>query len=248
MPGSQTGLILSLAEKLDTLSGIFSAGLIPSGDKDPYALRRAAIGIIRIIIEKKLDLDLLPLIQSAMKGLHHDFDHSVTVTGVFDFILERLKGYSLDRGYKPDEFESVLALRCDNLLDFDSRLQAVRVFRELPEAESLAAANKRIRNILKKAGGEQIGQINEKQLMEAEEIDLWRQTEIASEAIEPLLDQRDYTDSLRKLAILREPVDAFFDHVMVMAEDPALRANRLSLLADMEKLFSQIADISKLQS
>jgi len=211
-------------------------------------LRRAAIGVIRIIIEKKLDLDLLPLIQSAIKELPHNFDHSATVAAVFDFILERLKGYSLDRGYKPDEFESVLSLRCDNLLDFDSRLQAVKAFRELPEAESLAAANKRIRNILKKSEGEQIGEINEKLLMEAEEQNLWRRTAAAAEAIEPLIDQRDYTDSLRKLAILRKPVDAFFDHVMVMAEDPALCANRLALLANMEKLFSQIADISKLQS
>jgi glycyl-tRNA synthetase beta chain len=248
LPASQTGQVLSLAEKLDTLTGIFSAGLIPSGDKDPYALRRAALGVVRIAIEKGLEFDLPETLGHALAAYHHAFDRDATQKAVLDFIHERLKSYSLDKGYTPDEFEAVLGVAPGSLHDFARRLSAVAEFRQLPEAESLAAANKRIRNILRKAEGETVGNVDDQLLAEPAEQALFAAAQQARTDTLYQLESRDYTGALQRLAQLRPEVDAFFDSVMVMAEDPAVRQNRLGLLALLEGLFLDIADISKLQS
>ncbi|BBA33252.1 glycyl-tRNA synthetase subunit beta [Methylocaldum marinum] len=247
LPQTATGLMLALAEKIDTLTGIFSAGLIPTGDKDPYALRRAALGAIRILLEAELDLDLPELLDSALAQFTHPFDAETVHANVYDFILERLRGNCLERGIRHDEFEAVLAVRPGRLPDFDSRLKAVGEFRRLAEAESLSAANKRIRNILRKAEEEVVANVDDQVLTEAEEKHLLEAARQAKEDILPLLHERDYTAALCRLAQLRETVDAFFDRVMVMTEDAELRRNRLGLLAIVEGLFLNIADISKLQ-
>ena len=247
LPATQTGQMLALAEKLDTLTGIFSAGLIPTGDKDPYALRRAALGAIRILIECGLDLELTTLLTFALEPYTHTFDREATFKAVHEFILDRLKGYCLERGFSFDEFDAVLAVQPTRLLDFQSRLQAVQTFRNLPEAESLAAANKRIRNILRKAEEEVVANVDDHGLVEPQEKALLQAARDAREDVLPLLQDRDYTAALRRLAGLCDSVDAFFDGVMVMADDPVLRRNRLGLLAIVEGLFLDIADISKLQ-
>ncbi len=247
LPECQTGQVLALAEKLDTLCGIFSAGLIPTGDKDPYALRRATIGILRIILEKQLNLDLIELIEKSCGQFSHSFDREKTQKQLLTFCLERLKGLFLEEGFSADELDAVLSVHPTSPLDFEERLQAVKSFRSLPEAESLAAANKRIRNILRKAGALSQQEIDAEQLIEAAEKQLWEQTKIASEAVTPLLAQHDYNAALKRLAQLRETTDQFFDQVMVMADDETVRNNRLTLLSITGNLFLSIADISKLQ-
>ncbi len=246
IPPSQTGKILSIAEKMDTLTGIFSAGLIPTGDKDPYALRRATLGILRIIIEGELPLNIIDLLDESLTLFSHKFDLNATHKLVKDFIYERLRHYNLEQGYTADEIAAVMAVLPEQPLDFQERLKAVKAFRKLPEAESLASANKRIRNILKKADTEinkSIGILVEKQ-----ELQLLASARDTEEDIKPLLAQHDYQAALARLAKLRDDVDAFFDHVLVMCEDPQLRAKRLGLLTMVSGLFLQIADISKLQS
>nr|WP_305910272.1 glycine--tRNA ligase subunit beta [Methylomarinum sp. Ch1-1]MDP4522116.1 glycine--tRNA ligase subunit beta [Methylomarinum sp. Ch1-1] len=245
-PTTQTGQVVSIAEKIDTLCGIFSAGLIPTGDKDPYALRRATLGILRIIIENKLDLDVIDLIDVALAQFSHDFDKSATRQILSDFVFDRLKGYCLDKGYRADEFEAVISVKPGKPLDFMQRLQAVKDFRQLPEAESLAAANKRIINILKKADGNVAKQIGT--LVEAQEKQLLADANAAEADITPLLNNKNYQAALYRLAQLRKPVDAFFDHVMVNTEDQELRSSRLALLAMLSDQFLKIADVSKLQS
>jgi glycyl-tRNA synthetase beta chain len=247
LPETRAGLILALAEKVDTLAGIFSAGLIPTGDKDPYALRRAALGAIRILIERKLDLDVPDLLDFALDQYTHGFDSEAATQHVHGFMLERLRGYFLDRDYRHDEFEAVLAVWPGSLVDFESRLQAVREFRTLPEAESLAAANKRIRNLLRKAGEEVAATVDDGNLSDPAEKALLGAAREARQDVLPRLAERDYTGALRRLAALRETVDGFFDGVMVMVEDDSLRRNRLGLLAIVEGLFLDIADVSKLQ-
>ena len=247
LPQSQTGSILSLAEKIDTLSGIFAAGLIPSGDKDPYALRRAALGILRIIIEKKLDLDLTSLLNKALNQFPHELFSEMLQTNIADFVKDRYRGYCLDRGYKHDEFDAIVSIDPNHLLDLEMRLDAVRQFRTLPAAESLAAANKRIRNILRKSEADFEHSIDERLFIEVEEIDLMRAAKSAVTDIAPFMSAHDYTAALTRLGEMREPVDLFFDKVMVMSEDLNLRRNRLGLLAKVQALFLQIADISKLQ-
>lgn len=244
LPDTETGQMLSIADKIDTLTGIFSAGLIPTGDKDPYALRRACLGIIRIIIEKQLNLNIIELFNTSLKQFKHQFDFSKTQKRVNDFYFERLKGYCLDKGYSSDEYESVRAIHPGNPLDFIARLQAVQSFKKLPEAESLAAANKRIRNILRKSETAPAATITG--LVEDQEQNLYKVAQHAKDTITPLLQQRDYQAALNNLASLRTDVDAFFDHVMVNCEDPTLRASRLGLLNLLAELFLQIADISRL--
>jgi glycyl-tRNA synthetase beta chain len=244
-PNSDIGCVVALAEKIDTLAGIFSAGLIPTGDKDPYALRRAALGVLRILIEHNLQLDIHALTNFALSLFEHEFDKAKTQTLVTDFIFERLKGYCLDKGFTADEFEAVLAVNPTEPLDFMQRLQAVKAFRQLPEAESLAAANKRILNILKKSDSpaETVGN-----LVEAVEVELLKLAKKSATDIKPLLEKRDYQATLNRLAELKQPVDAFFDGVMVNCEDLELRANRLALLNLLSQQFLMCADISKLQS
>ena len=243
---SQTGQILAIAEKIDTLTGIFSAGLIPTGDKDPYALRRAALGTLRTLIENNLTLDIRELIAFSLTLFTHSFNVESTQTAVIDFVFDRLKGYCLDKGYSADEFDAVMTVRPVDPLDFMQRLAAVKAFRRLPEAESLAAANKRIRNILKKSESSAAAIVGA--LVEPAELQLLDSANLAAVAIAPLLAQHDYTATLTRLAALRNDVDAFFDSVMVMCDDLDLRANRLALLNMLSEQFLTCADISKLQS
>lgn len=243
---SSTGQVLSIAEKIDTLSGIFSAGLIPSGDKDPYALRRAALGALRTIIENKLEINLIACLDFALQQFTHEFDVQKTRKLLITFTYERLKGYSLEHSYTADEYAAVLAILPPEPYDFQRRLQAVQKFRALPEAESLAAANKRIANILKKSADQASATIG--QLVEPAEISLLASAEQAEKDVTPLLAAADYQAALNRLADLRTDVDRFFDDVMVMCDDLELRASRLALLTKLSTLFLQIADISKLQS
>jgi len=243
---SPLGQVLAIAEKIDTLTGIFSAGLIPTGDKDPYALRRAALGTLRTMIENGLSLNIPELCTFALEQFSHSFDNAATHTAVVDFIFERLKGYCLDKGYTADEFDAVMALAPAEPLDFMQRLAAVKAFRTLPEADSLAAANKRIRNILKKSETAPATHIGA--LVEPQEQALHQAALQAAEDIKPLLARRDYQAVLNRLAGLRVTVDAFFDHVMVMCDDLELRANRLALLNLLSEQFLTCADIARLQS
>ncbi|MDO9423963.1 MAG: glycine--tRNA ligase subunit beta [Methylobacter sp.] len=267
--GSTTGQILAIAEKIDTLVGIFSVGLIPTGDKDPYALRRAALGILRTVIENELNINIIELTefasaqiaplqrcetQSVSGGIptqsvgtmNQTAEQSATADRVIDFIFDRLKGYCLDHSYTADEFDAVIAVTPAEPLDFMQRLQAVKAFRQLPEATSLAAANKRIRNILKKSDTPPAASIGV--LLEPQEKQLLQAGLQSAEDIKPLLAQRDYQATLNRLADLRNDVDAFFDQVMVMTDDLELRANRLALLNLLSEQFLTCADISKLQS
>ena len=254
---SATGQILAIAEKIDTLTGIFSAGLIPTGDKDPYALRRAALGVLRTIIENGLTLDISTLIDFAYDQNERYLQKDALITSgrngrprtailVEDFVFDRLKGYCLDKGYSADEFDAVMTVKPADPLDFMQRLAAVKAFRQLPEAESLAAANKRIRNILKKSESPAATTIGT--LVETAELQLLNSANQAAVSIAPLLAQHDYTATLTRLAALRHDVDAFFDSVMVMCDDLPLRANRLALLNMLSEQFLTCADISKLQS
>jgi len=244
--GSTTGQVLAIAEKIDTLVGIFAVGLIPTGDKDPYALRRAALGILRTIIENKLNINIIELTEFAGAQIKTTSDQSGTSDRVIDFIFDRLKGYCLDQGYTADEFDAVITVTPAEPLDFMQRLQAVKAFRQLPEAESLAAANKRIRNILKKSESQPAASVGA--LLEPQEKQLLQAALQSADDIQPLLAQRNYQATLNRLAGLRNDVDAFFDHVMVMTDDLDLRANRLALLNLLSEQFLTCADISKLQS
>ncbi|MEW5838548.1 MAG: glycine--tRNA ligase subunit beta [Pseudomonadota bacterium] len=249
LPATAVGQALALAERLDTLIGIFTvAGMEPSGSKDPFALRRAALGVLRILIEKNLDVDMLALLQFAHATNFAKFDQPSQdeTVPLFDFMLDRLRAYALDRGIRADVFESVLATRPTRPLDFERRAQAVNAFLALPQAEALAAANKRISNILKKVEGELPTTITEALLLEPAERELAAQVLQLEAELAPLFGAGDYAAALGKLAHLREPVDAFFDNVMVMADDAALRDNRLALLNRMRALFLKVADISLL--
>ncbi len=243
---STIGQVLAIAEKLDTLTGIFSAGLIPTGDKDPYALRRAALGTLRTMIENNLSLNIPELCAFALEQFAHSFDKTATHTAVVEFIFDRLKGYCLDKGYSADEFDAVMTLAPAEPLDFMQRIAAVKAFRQLPEADSLAAANKRIRNILKKSDSAPAANVGK--LVEASEIALLAAAEQSAQDIQPLLAQHDYQATLNRLASLREVVDAFFDNVMVMTDDAELRASRLALLNLLSEQFLTCADLAKLQS
>jgi glycyl-tRNA synthetase beta chain len=247
LPSSATGQALAMAERLDTLTGIFALGQKPTGDRDPFGLRRSALGILRILIEKQLDLDLRALIDTAAQLLPADVKTTAVTRELFAFMMERLRSYYLDAGYDSHTFAAVLARQPVRPLDFDQRMQAVKAFRKLPEADSLAAANKRIRNILRKAGTDIANSWDRKLLQEPAEQALAAAVDDMETTVRPLFEQRAYTDALCKLAALQAPVDAFFDQVMVMADDTRLRDNRLALLHSLSAMFLQVADISLLQ-
>jgi len=236
LPASVDGQILALADKLDTMIGVFSIGKKPTGNRDPFALRRAALGVVRILIECNIDIDLRALVDDE----------------VFAYICERLRRYFLDRDstLATETFDAVLARKPVSLVDFDRRLIAVQSFIKLDEAASLAAANKRIANILRKAGddsGEVRGSdVDENLLQEPAELALFSALTSASDTVQPLLVEHRYTETLRALASLREPIDVFFDDVMVMADDAAIKNNRLALLGNLRALFLDVADISRL--
>jgi glycyl-tRNA synthetase beta chain len=240
--------VLALADRLDSLVGIFAIGQQPSGDKDPFALRRAALGVVRICIEKELDIDLQALLQTAAATFDTSVNAASATAEVFGYVMDRLRAYYQESGVEVDLIDAVLATRPTRLLDFHRRIQACRVFRQLPEAESLAAANKRIGNILKKTDQIIPGKVDADCLVDDAEKLLAEQLDNMSTAVLALMEAGDYTAALKQLAGLRENVDAFFDQVMVMVDDDTLRANRLSLLQNLSKLFLRVADLSRLQN
>ena len=246
LPGTLTGAAVALADKLDTLAGIFGIGMLPTGSKDPYALRRAALGVLRILIEKKLDLDLHTVLQSAINQYGTVVKSDGLVDQVQDFIFDRLRARYEDEGIDVAVYQSVRSVQPHSPLDFDQRVQAVQAFRRLPEAEALAAANKRVANILAKADGELPGEIDQTLLSEAAEQALAAAVTAAEAAVAPLARQRQYDATLNRLAELRDPVDAFFDQVLVNVDDAQVKANRYALLARLRGLFLGVADISLL--
>lgn len=249
LPASLDGQILSVADRLDTLAGVFAIGKKPSGNRDPFGLRRAALGIIRVLVECDLDLDLKALIAVAVDAQPQNAEQEDDVgADVYAFITERLRRYFLDRdaALATETFDAVLARSPASLVDFERRLGAVQSFIALDAASSLAAANKRVANILRKAEIESAGEVKQKLLTEPAEVALAEAVTSATVAVKPLLEARQYTEALSALASLRDPVDKFFDDVMVMADDKATRDNRLALLGQMRALFLDVADISRL--
>lgn len=249
LPESTGGQILAVAEKLDTLAGIFSIGKKPSGNRDPFGLRRAALGIVRILVERSIDIDLRESIRRAVaEQPSGKIDADELAADLYDFIAERLRRYFLDRDEKlaPETFEAVLARQPASLVDFDRRLAAVQTFSRLEQAESLAAANKRIANILRKAGDPEGLTVNPKLFELDAEKALHNALENARDKVTPMLRERRYAQALNELADLRDPVDRFFDDVMVMADEQAVQNNRLALLSELRALFLDVADISRL--
>jgi glycyl-tRNA synthetase beta chain len=276
LPATRAGIAVAIADKLDTLAGIFAIGGKPTGTKDPFGLRRAALGLQRILIEKGLDLDLRSAIGKALAAVHADIARlrigSVTTTAtaasdtdassvkqsdeIYDFLMERLRAYYLERtgapaapgtaSVTPEMFDAVLAARPASPVDFDARLKALSTFMGLPESVSLTAANKRIANILRKAPDEAQREVDVSRLRETAEVRLYDSMRGLRDSVAAATQRREYTAALGQLAQLRPAVDAFFDQVMVMDEDRELRANRLGLLAQLQGLFSGIADLSRL--
>jgi glycyl-tRNA synthetase beta chain len=249
LPASVDGQILAVADKLDSLAGIFSIGKKPSGNRDPFGLRRSALGIVRVLIECDLDVDLKALIGEAVAAQPEGkIEKAELCEALYTYITERLRRYFLDRdtALATETFDAVLARSPSSLVDFGRRLDAVQAFIKLDAAASLAAANKRIANILRQADGDGIAAVKEKLLTDEAESALWASLGETTTIVRPLLDAGDYTKALTELARLRAPVDRFFDDVMVMADDEALRNNRLALLGELRGLFLDVADISRL--
>ena len=241
---SALGRLLAVCERLDTLVGGFAAGMRPSGNKDPFALRRAALGLARTLIEGDVDFDLLAALRQACTGLPADLD--VDPIEVMDFIYERLRSYFEEQRVPPAQLDAVLAVRPDSLVDLRRRLAAIAAFVQLPDAGALAAANKRIRNILRKSDAAPASSVDAGLLQEEAEKHLGQAVDAAVVETDAALARRDYVAVLRRLADLRAAVDSFFDAVMVNAEDPALRANRLALLQRLADRFLAVADVSAL--
>ncbi len=247
LPSTKTGLAVAIADKLDTLVGIFGINQPPTGSKDPFGLRRAAIGLLRIIIEKELALDINVLSQQAVNAYGSKLSNANTVNEVFEFLLGRYRAMYEEQGIAVDVIQAVQTLKPAQPLDFDRRIKAVANFRNLAEAEALAAANKRVANILSKDGVTVTGGVDNSLLSEAAEQALAAQVASLQTQLSPLFAAGDYTPALSALAALRAPIDQFFDSVMVNAEDAAIRQNRLNLLASLRELFLKTADISQLQ-
>ena len=243
IPGTPTGRAVALADKLDTLTGIFGIGSAPTGDKDPYALRRAALGCLRICIEADAPLDLASALETAAAG-HGSRISAEAAAQVFDFMLERARGYFTDRGWRPDVVESVLMTRPATPREMARRIKAVEAFLELPESAALAGANKRIGNLLRKVGGIPVGAADAALLVEPAEQALARELAQASAETAEAAGQGDYVRYLARLARLHAPVNAFFDGVLVMVDDERLRTARLQLLRDLRALFLRVADLS----
>ncbi len=246
LPKSLVASAVALADKFDTLTGIFGIGQAPKGSADPFALRRAALGALRIIVEKNLPLDLEDLVKKSAALFGDKLTNQNVVADVVDFMLGRFRAWYQDEGIAVDVIQAVLARRPTRPADFDARVRAVSHFRTLDSAEALAAANKRVSNILAKADAA-IGEINLTACVEPAEKALAEAVLALRTEVQPLIAQGDYTAVLDKLANLRAPVDSFFDNVMVNAEDPVLRQNRLAILNTLQGLFLQVADISVLQ-
>ncbi len=249
LPRNHTGTVLALADKLETLVGLFGIGQLPTGDKDPFALRRHALGVIRILVEKNLPLAVPALVEAAMGAFPEGMlTHASLKDDLQHFMYERLTGSLREQGYSAQEVDAVIALRPAPWGDIPKRLAAVRSFAALPEAESLAAANKRVGNILKKVEGELPTAVDTALLKEAAEQALAAALADVQPQADTLFEQHDYAGSLKALAALKGPVDAFFDSVMVNAEDAALRANRQALLNRLHAAMNRVADLSRLAS
>ena len=247
LPGSTIGSVVAIADKIDSLVGIFGISQAPKGDKDPFALRRAAIGLIRIIIEKQLDLDLSDLIGEATKLFADKLSNKTTELDVIDFVMGRFRAYYQEKGIAVDVIQSVLVKKPTAPLDFDKRVAAVNYFGGLEQAATLAAANKRVGNILAKFDGDLFAKFNRDLATEAAEIELATVYATISEKVKPLVAVKDYQSALAELAMLKTPIDTFFDSVMVMADDEQVKINRLTLLNEIRNSFFAIADISVLQ-
>lgn len=245
VPDDNVAASVALADKLDTLVGIFGIGLLPTGEKDPFALRRHALGALRILLEKQLPLDLMQLLELTHAQFPREMLADSVAVDVHGFMLDRLRGYLREHGFSPDEIESVLSQSPTRIDLVMPRLKAVREFRQLPEAESLSAANKRIRNILKKV--QDVSTVPELALLqEPAEKKLFAAVNKLLPEVDSLVEAEDYADALKLLAGVRADVDVFFDEVMVMTEEPMTRKNRLALLAQLEQLMNRVADISRL--
>ena len=247
LPSNPIACALAIADKMDTLAGIFGIGQHPKGDKDPFALRRAALGVLRIIVEKNLPLDLQTLTEEAVRLYGSKLSNAKVVDEVIDFMLGRFRAWYQDEGYTVDTIQAVLARRPTRPADFDARMKAVSHFRTLDAAATLAAANKRVSNILAKSSEPLNDSVQASLLKENEEIKLATYVAALSSKLQPYFAEGRYQEALIELAELRETVDNFFDKVMVNAEDRAVRINRLTLLAKLRELFLQVADISLLQ-
>ncbi len=246
LPTTLTGAAVAVADKLDTLVGIFGIGMLPTGSKDPYALRRAALGILRILIEKNLDVDMSELVAMAIAQYDDKIDSKGLAASVQDFIFDRLRARYEDAGIDVAVYQAVRALHPMSPLDFDQRVQAVQAFRALPEAQALAAVNKRVSNLLGKHDAAPAVAVQARYFDSPAEFALYAALKQAQQAVEPLAANRQYSETLARLASLHEPVDAFFVAVMVNADDADVRANRHALLAQLRGLFLGVADISVL--
>ncbi len=248
LPQTPTGIAVSMADKLDTIAGIFSIGQKPSGTRDPFGLRRAALGVLRICVERKLDIDLYQLVETAVAQQPIPAP-AETVEEIWAYLMERLRGSYLeatDQGVTTEMFDAVLGSRSHSPLDIDLRLDALKSFLALPEAQALSAANKRIANILRKVPEAVSGAVSTDRLQDPAERALFEHVIATERGVNPLLARREYAAALSHLAGLREDVDRFFDGVMVMADDAEVRANRLALLSRLRSVFLQIADLSRL--
>ncbi len=247
LPATQTGTLIALADRLDSLVGLFGLGQIPTGSKDPFALRRASLGVLRILVEKEINIDLGTLIDWAIEGNWQTAPKADTKATLIEYMLDRFSAWYADEHIPTGVFQAVRALGVTNALDVNRRVKAVFEFSKLDAAESLAAANKRVSNILAKNGGDAVtADVNNALLAQAEEKALAEQVAAKQAAVAPLMAAGDYSAALTELAGLRESVDAFFDNVMVMADDEAVKNNRLALLKQLQGLFIGIADISVL--
>ncbi|WP_145524589.1 glycine--tRNA ligase subunit beta [Yersinia vastinensis] len=247
LPSNPVACALAIADKMDTLAGIFGIGQHPKGDKDPFALRRAALGVLRIIVEKNLPLDLQTLTEEAVRLYGTKLTNTKAVDEVVEFMLGRFRAWYQEAGYSVDTIQAVLARRPTRPADFDARVKAVTYFRTLDAAAALAAANKRVSNILAKSTDTLKDRVNAAVLKEPAELQFATHLIVLRDQLAPLFADGRYQEALVELAALRENVDAFFDNVMVMVEDDAVRVNRLTLLSKLRELFLQVADISLLQ-
>jgi glycyl-tRNA synthetase beta chain len=248
VPNTTLGCILAITDRLDTLVGAFGINQIPTGDKDPLGLRRAALGVLRILIENKIDLDLQTLVDNAYKAYTHPLKNKETIPQVLNFMLERLKPWYQDQLISPDVIAAVNALHITKPFDMHRRILAVQVFKNLPEAAALSIANKRVSNILSKYEETISAKTIDSNLFE-NDIEATLATQIANmhDSISSLSNKGDYPEILTKLASLREPVDQYFDKILVMADNKSLRENRLLLLKQLRGLFLHVADIALLQ-
>ncbi len=246
LPRAPVATAVALADKLEALAGMFGIGNIPTGDKDPFGLRRAGIGVLRIVMEKRLPLGLSQLIALAFKAFDGVPAFIASPAELSAFMYERMRAYLREQGYSANQVEAVLCLRPDRIDLVPAQMQAIRTFAALPEAEALASANKRIGNILRKSESEAAAAVDRALLGEGAESDLYKTVQKLMPVVSAHVERGDYTAALRELASARSSVDRFFDDVMVMADDPLIRANRLALLRGLSSAMNQVADISKL--